>query len=224
VILILKRILCIILAFQLSGCSQAVIKARHDKENRVAEKYIKLEEECAPTDGFKDLDALEESIKCYQDTILPMMDEEKYEYRDIFEKLYSDELLLVEKYKVKKAHHKNIKKIREEINKHIQELKDNATKELSDRETQHTVTDQQNAKAAGDAVKALAVIGAVVGGTYYVAKHGGFGGGGGSGGTCQITNSVQGCCSYHRGVNSCYAGRVVCNDGQYSPSCTCTCY
>ncbi|TXI31546.1 MAG: hypothetical protein E6Q58_05020 [Niabella sp.] len=33
----------------------------------------------------------------------------------------------------------------------------------------------------------------------------------------------QGCCSWHGGVSSCDSsvGRYVCNDGSYSPSCTC---
>lgn len=33
----------------------------------------------------------------------------------------------------------------------------------------------------------------------------------------------QGCCSYHQGVQGCDSnvGRIVCNDGMYSPSCTC---
>jgi len=31
----------------------------------------------------------------------------------------------------------------------------------------------------------------------------------------------SGCCSSHGGVSGCSGGRVVCNDGTYSPSCTC---
>jgi len=31
----------------------------------------------------------------------------------------------------------------------------------------------------------------------------------------------SGCCSWHGGVSGCMGGRVVCNDGTYSPSCTC---
>lgn len=32
----------------------------------------------------------------------------------------------------------------------------------------------------------------------------------------------KGCCSWHGGVDYCAAnGRIVCNDGTYSPSCTC---
>ena len=32
----------------------------------------------------------------------------------------------------------------------------------------------------------------------------------------------SGCCSWHGGVDGCdYNGRVVCNDGSLSPSCTC---
>lgn len=32
----------------------------------------------------------------------------------------------------------------------------------------------------------------------------------------------QGCCSWHDGMSGeCYNGRVVCNDGTLSPSCTC---
>lgn len=31
----------------------------------------------------------------------------------------------------------------------------------------------------------------------------------------------SGCCSWHRGVCGCQAGRVVCCDGTLSPSCTC---
>ena len=33
----------------------------------------------------------------------------------------------------------------------------------------------------------------------------------------------QGCCSWHGGVNGCdtRVGRLVCNDGEYSPSCGC---
>jgi hypothetical protein len=31
----------------------------------------------------------------------------------------------------------------------------------------------------------------------------------------------RGCCSHHGGVCNCSGGRVVCCDGQFSPSCTC---
>lgn len=31
----------------------------------------------------------------------------------------------------------------------------------------------------------------------------------------------RGCCSWHGGVCGCSWGRIVCCDGQYSPSCTC---
>lgn len=31
----------------------------------------------------------------------------------------------------------------------------------------------------------------------------------------------RGCCSWHGGVSGCSNGRVTCNDGTYSPSCTC---
>ena len=31
----------------------------------------------------------------------------------------------------------------------------------------------------------------------------------------------QGCCSHHQGVCSCSGGRVVCCDGQFSPTCGC---
>ncbi len=31
----------------------------------------------------------------------------------------------------------------------------------------------------------------------------------------------QGCCSWHGGVQGCSGGRLVCNDGTLSPSCTC---
>lgn len=31
----------------------------------------------------------------------------------------------------------------------------------------------------------------------------------------------RGCCSWHGGVSGCSDGRIVCNDGTYSPSCTC---
>lgn len=31
----------------------------------------------------------------------------------------------------------------------------------------------------------------------------------------------RGCCSHHSGVCGCSAGRVVCCDDTYSPSCTC---
>lgn len=34
---------------------------------------------------------------------------------------------------------------------------------------------------------------------------------------------TRGCCSHHRGVDYCDSsvGRLVCNDGTYSPSCRC---
>ena len=36
---------------------------------------------------------------------------------------------------------------------------------------------------------------------------------------------LQGCCSHHKGVDYCSSsGRVVCNDGTYSPSCRCDSY
>ena len=31
----------------------------------------------------------------------------------------------------------------------------------------------------------------------------------------------RGCCSWHGGVSGCSGGRVVCEDGSLSPSCTC---
>lgn len=36
----------------------------------------------------------------------------------------------------------------------------------------------------------------------------------------------RGCCSWHGGVSHCDVdtGRIVCNDGSYSPSCTCSNY
>lgn len=38
-----------------------------------------------------------------------------------------------------------------------------------------------------------------------------------------ISKAKQGCCSWHGGVSHCdtSSGRQVCNDGSYSPSCTC---
>lgn len=36
-------------------------------------------------------------------------------------------------------------------------------------------------------------------------------------------NAQRGCCSHHGGVAGCSSsGRQICNDGTYSPSCTCT--
>lgn len=35
------------------------------------------------------------------------------------------------------------------------------------------------------------------------------------------TVEKRGCCSWHGGVRGCSGGTVVCNDGTYSPSCTC---
>lgn len=41
-----------------------------------------------------------------------------------------------------------------------------------------------------------------------------------------LNNTVyakSGCCSWHKGVSGCGSnGRIICNDGTYSPSCTCT--
>lgn len=37
----------------------------------------------------------------------------------------------------------------------------------------------------------------------------------------QIQISQRGCCSWHGGNCGCQYGRIVCCDGQYSPSCTC---
>lgn len=38
-----------------------------------------------------------------------------------------------------------------------------------------------------------------------------------------LSFATSGCCSWHRGVSHCDSsvGRQVCNDGSYSPSCTC---
>ncbi len=36
-----------------------------------------------------------------------------------------------------------------------------------------------------------------------------------------ISVEKSGCCSWHNGVQGCSGGRVVCNDGTLSPSCTC---
>ena len=36
-------------------------------------------------------------------------------------------------------------------------------------------------------------------------------------------DAQKGCCSWHGGVSGCSSsGRIICNDGSYSPSCTCT--
>lgn len=35
------------------------------------------------------------------------------------------------------------------------------------------------------------------------------------------TYAQQGCCSWHGGISHCSGGRYVCNDGSFSPSCTC---
>lgn len=35
------------------------------------------------------------------------------------------------------------------------------------------------------------------------------------------SSSKSGCCSWHGGVCGCRAGRVICCDGEESPSCTC---
>jgi hypothetical protein len=37
----------------------------------------------------------------------------------------------------------------------------------------------------------------------------------------QALIAQSGCCSYHNGVSGCSGGRVTCNDGTTSPSCTC---
>lgn len=38
-----------------------------------------------------------------------------------------------------------------------------------------------------------------------------------------FVNAQKGCCSWHGGVSGCSSnGRIICNDGTYSPSCTCT--
>ena len=42
--------------------------------------------------------------------------------------------------------------------------------------------------------------------------------------TCVVTEAYaqRGCCSWHGGVSGCtISGRVICNDGTLSPSCTC---
>lgn len=43
-------------------------------------------------------------------------------------------------------------------------------------------------------------------------------------GSATYHTDVQGCCSYHSGVYAmqpCHYGRILCNDGQYSTTCTC---
>ncbi len=39
----------------------------------------------------------------------------------------------------------------------------------------------------------------------------------------KVASAQQGCCSWHDGVSHCDSsvGRYMCNDGTYSPSCTC---
>lgn len=41
-----------------------------------------------------------------------------------------------------------------------------------------------------------------------------------------IAYAKRGCCSWHGGVKNCdqVSGRIVCNDGTYSPSCMCEPY
>jgi hypothetical protein len=38
-----------------------------------------------------------------------------------------------------------------------------------------------------------------------------------------FADARSGCCSWHGGVNRCdnSSGRIICNDGTYSPSCMC---
>lgn len=39
----------------------------------------------------------------------------------------------------------------------------------------------------------------------------------------EMVDAQRGCCSHHGGVAGCSSsGRTICNDGTYSPSCTCT--
>ena len=70
--------------------------------------------------------------------------------------------------------------------------------------------------------KAAAVAAVLVGGAALVAicAKGGCNGGGGA--PAQSHTDHQGCCSWHGGITSiCRAGRVVCSDGELSPSCRC---
>jgi hypothetical protein len=67
-------------------------------------------------------------------------------------------------------------------------------------------------------VAAVAVGAAAIGGLAYAASKGS-----GGGGYSTPNDSYQGCCSWHNGVSYCDAirHRLVCMDGQYSPSCGC---
>jgi hypothetical protein len=40
---------------------------------------------------------------------------------------------------------------------------------------------------------------------------------------CDNSYAKRGCCSWHQGANHCDkdTGRIICNDGSYSPSCLC---
>lgn len=80
------------------------------------------------------------------------------------------------------------------------------------RMTEEEIQDWETKKKIKEFVEgAVIVVGAAA--LIFAAALGASGGGG--------YTSNQGCCSWHGGIAGCQYGRVLCNDGEYSPTCTC---
>lgn len=169
----------------------------------------KIEENCGKLEESKRSAAIDD-ISCRNEVLKDYLSQKKYPYPDIKETYLNCSSTLAEKYS-----HRGINKkkfLKEIIGCDTSFIADTRTKirdELSAAE-QDVQNAQKTNKAIATGIAVIAVIGAVV----WAASKGAGGGGG-------YNNDLQGCCSYHQGINMCYAGRVVCNDGQYSPTCTC---
>ena len=113
-----------------------------------------------------------------------------------------------------------IQAMNEQYSKHLKSKPKNVKKlnqEYYNRYNQLLSEYVQKEQKINDRAAAIATVLLVGAAAIAVAKNGGGGGGGGqSSNNC----SMQGCCSYHKGVKAAqYDGTVMCNDGQLSPHC-----
>ena len=136
--LFLKRVLCFVLVFQLSGCAQTVIQQRQERHTSIGEKYTTLETECSANTTSHNVEALEASILCMQERALPMLAEEKFEDSDVAKAAYESQLKAIAEFRERKIPKKKLKSERSALIRKINDIKQSATSELNAREAQST--------------------------------------------------------------------------------------
>ena len=145
-------------------------------------------------------------VSCQNEKSHDFLSNYDFPHNEIFEIYFSQRIEMAESYQDKKISKKVLliqnEKLAKELNKSFEAANQ---QELDNQREGYQSTQKIVEGIATVALIALVVVAASKGGN------------GGSG-----TNH-QGCCSYHQGIsNFCSAdGRIVCNDGQVSPSCPC---